>query len=192
MSAYTNYYTASDTSVFIEHPNSPNVVMIDTLAGVGWVEALTSSPINGLGEQRYGFINSGNVLVNGAIHLNFTHQHYMQCILEEVSLSIIEQGLTTEEIFSNMSLEGLDQEVRKRKLREAKQIASESKKGIQSFPEDFNIRVVFNNGNIYHDDSNKTFLIKGCKIVSSGMSPSIADDGQLIQEYKFIGREVVT
>jgi len=177
MSAYTNYYTSADTSVFIENGQTGSSVMIDTLAGIGWMEGLTSGPVSGLGESRFGFINSGNVLTNGMIQLNFTHQNYLQCILEYVMISQIEPGLSVEEAFNSLSLEYLQEDIRNRK---ALAIAKESKQGIQSFPQGFNIRVVFNNGNLYHDDINRTFLLKQCKIVASGMSPTVADDGQLI------------
>ena len=68
---------------------------------------------------------------------------------------------------------------------------AETQSGIQTFPEGWSLRVVFNNGNLYHDDIDKSFLIKGCKIVSSQMHVSTSKPGQVSQLYSFLAREVL-
>lgn len=189
MSAYTNYYTSSDVSVFIENGVSGQSVNIDTVAGIGWMEGLNTGPVSGLGEERFGFLNSGNVILNGALQINLTHHNYLKCVLETVMTESIPSALSVGEAFNMLSLDQLQEDVKKRR---AQALVTGSKAGIQHYPQGFNVRVVFNNGNIYHDDNNKTFLLKKCKIVSSSVMTSVTDDSQVVHEYKFIGREVVT
>ena len=203
MSAYTNYYTTSDVSVFIEDSGSGNAVslnpqvMLDTALSIAWTEQLDSSVIYGIGEQRYGFINSGNVLVSGLIELSFTHDEYLKTVLDSV---VSEAKSLTQEQILNRFLKASVSEVANGKLdvdienfnnfNSINQHNTSRTTGIQNFPQGWNIRVIFNNGNFNHQDENKQFLIKGCKIIGSSLEASTAQAGHISQVYRFLAREI--
>lgn len=181
MSEYSRYYTSSDVTVYIEGPR--NIVMLDTLHTVGWKDNTTAGPIYGVGNSYFGFSNVGNVLVNGVLEINFTHDEYLKTILDYVNGNNPKYGnVDLRKDFNNMSTQQL-LEYKAEKLRENK--SNNVSTGILTYPQ-FNIRVVFNNGSLYHGDQNKEFYIRGCKIVSSTMHTGASSPGQVVQTFSFI------
>lgn len=189
MSKYTTYYTSADTNVFVEAPlGNVEPIMIDTLSSVAWNESMTSGQVYGLGEQRHGFVNSGNVMINGIIELNFTDELYMKCLLNEVvGDSYKFQNMSASQAFTSNDSRLINSFVREKKKIRSTPLSS----GIQTYPSGFNINVVFNNGNHYHRDVDKKILLSECKIVGTQMTSSVQVPGQLIQQFKFISREVI-
>jgi hypothetical protein len=189
MSNYTEFYTSSDVSVFLENPHGGSPVQLDTLMTVGWQERLSSGAIFGLGEQRFGFVNAGNVHINGVLELNFTHHNYLKHVLKSLfdgTAKSVEQMLAdfTAADLSTASNAAME-------LSRLGDSAPSKGSGIQALPEGFDIRVVFNNGSLYHMDNDKQFLIKGCKIDSAQVNVSTSISGHVSHSYTFIGREVI-
>ena len=190
MSDYTQYYTAADVYVIIEHPQGiTEPVLIDTLSSFVYAEKLTSAQVFGLNNPLYGFINSGNVIVNGVLELNFTDELYLKCALEDVMIQSSQfEGITTEDVFSSKNTDMVSQYA----LSVKKERKFSDAAGILSYPQNFNLRVVFNNGNIYHGDINKDIVLTGCKIVGTQQVAATSSPGQVAQQFNFIASEVIT
>lgn len=188
MSNYTEFYTASDVSVFLENPDGGSPVQLDTLMTVGWQERLSSGAVFGLGEQRFGFVNAGNVHINGVLELNFTHHNYLRYVLQSLFDGTAK---STQQLLSDMNnLDFLEAAEAANELSRNEDVETRGGSGIQSLPEGFDIRVVLNNGSLYHKDNDKQFLIRGCKIDSAQVSVSTTISGHLSHSYTFIGREM--
>ena len=184
MSEYSKYYSSADVTAYIQNPVTGIYVMVDTLSSIGWNDRIDSGPIYGIGNSISGFFNVGNVLVNGVLELNFTHPEYMFTMLDYISGSSEQFPEVNVDNFSNMTTEELYESKRNRTRQEIKR----SKVGVQVYPEGWDIKVVYNNGNLYHGDQNKEQLIRGCKIVNIQQGVSASQPGQVTQQFIFISR----
>lgn len=83
---YEKYYSSSDCTVFIESPYGlSEPVLLDKLKTVAYSESLSSQPVYGIGESRYGFLSQGNLIVNGILELNWTHPNYLFIALRYIA-----------------------------------------------------------------------------------------------------------
>ena len=188
MSAYSNYYTSADTLLFIESSDSNSTgqqVMIDKLDTIVFSEGVSARPVYGVGNPIFGFTNVGNVIVSGEIVVRFIHQDYM--------LNAIKQAITgdktpqTNKLNNFMSSSASD--VRAAQLednRSAKVFGSR----LLDMPYYFDFRLVFNNGNLYHNDINKELVVKDVRILGSELISSVSMTGPVNIKYKFIARTV--
>lgn len=197
-SAYTyqQYYTSSDCSVFIEHAQGLcQPIILDKLNGIGFSEILDSQPIYGIGNQKFGFLTEGNLLVRGSIVMNFTHPNYLYTTL----LYIANGGITPPTVIANpLDLNSVSN------LTDSAfaQLATSTKNAninrgdyatsIKDYPKDFNFRVILNNGFLYKKDVSKIYVIKGVKITSQELVLSSESDAPIGISYQFQAREVST
>ena len=198
MSRYAKYYTSADCSVYFERDLSEYndsqlieglapIVKLDKLAGIGWGEQLTSSPVYGIGSSFHGFVTKGNLSVTGVLSINFTDDVYLTKIIDEVTQS----GGTLYE-----SDDAIFEKWKQLEHREAENVGTElylkrtldSKTGIERMLSGFNIRVVFDNGNLYHGDESKTYVLRDIKILSHENGATSGTDGAITQTYRFIAR----
>lgn len=190
MSEFTNYYTSSDTLVFIESGRSGSgstPVLIDKLSHIRFQEGLTARPVYGIGNSIFGFTNIGNNIVTGEISIRFIHPDY---ILNAVRSALGQQAPSERRPMTATEFKTLPAtEIEKRKAEEA---LSERLEGssILSIPFYFNLRVVFNNGNAFHEDVNKDILIQDVRLLGGGLSSSTAESGPVNRTYKFIARSL--
>lgn len=204
MSNYTQFYTSADVSVFMEdsagtgsQQDEPQV-MIDTALSVGWSETLSSFGVYGIGEQRFGFLSKGNLMVQGALEISFTHDEYIKTIIDSVKSGPM-ADLASEEDLVNLLEDSSFADMQTGQYRLKKRLfdklntslsATAPGTGIQDLQSGWDLRVVFNNSNHHHLDENKQFLIKDCTIVGSTIQVATGSSGQISQIYSFVAREV--
>lgn len=188
MTIYQQFYSSSDVYAFIENRKTGAQVQIDTLSSIGWNEQLSSGPIYGLGLQLGSFRNHGNLFVSGVIEVPFTDEKYFQYILEECFKSDKIDTKTALDQFKNGNFQTA--KFASFRLKEQEKRPSELT-GIHLYPNGFNTRVILNNGNPFRDDTNKTFLIEDCKIVSRQFGVSVTQGGSaLTLSHSFIAKNV--
>lgn len=188
--SYQQYYTSSDVFVFLINPTSNKVIQLDQLSGIGWSEGLTSSPFYGLGQQVCGFINEGNLEVFGSLELNFTHDDYLRTALNYIMPNAPSTYKEDSDIQNSLNMSMQETQAVFNDVKRAR-AAKLKVSGILNLPEGFKIQVVFNNSNLYSNDTNKVFTIHGSKIVGQQMMVSTTTDGQIIHSFKFLAKEVI-
>nr|DAS92954.1 MAG TPA: hypothetical protein [Caudoviricetes sp.] len=181
---YTKYYSSSDFNIYIGD------ILIDRAAGVGISESLTSSPIYTIGNSRYDFLARGNVIVSGIIRINKAEKnylakaisHYRNRSIEFKFLSPYEQIQLTSEELANY----------RKKLKEYNE-GQVSAKSVLDWADlgDFTIHMVYNNSDPVTEGVQQRISIVECRIVGYEHSVDIGSDGQLIDGYKFIAKEVI-
>lgn len=188
MSAYSNYYTSADTLLFVESDHiksSGTPVLLDKLETIAFSEGVSARPVYGIGQPIFGFSNVGNVLVSGELVVRFVHQDYL---LKAIKHALGDNQLTTQDAasaFQNQSAA----EVRANKV-QADVSSKISNSRILNMPYYFNLRLVLNNGNLYHDDINKELVIKDVRILGSELVSSVSMTGPVNVKYKFMARMV--
>jgi hypothetical protein len=195
MSVYSNYYSAADVTAFIEGTSEGGIVMLDKLKSVGFSESISSGPIYGVGNPKFGFVNTGNLFINGFLDFNFIHPNYLKnaILIAKPPHKLDLDNSNIKSKFTSASHTELNNAVNLIKNAQAAIANSPpSATGIDTFPENFNIRIVFNNGNLYYGDTPKTYIIRGVKIVGSQLSSSVTMDGAISILYKFLARDLVS
>lgn len=181
---YTKYFSASDFSIYVGD------ILIDRAAGIAIGESLTSTPIYTVGNSRYDFLARGNVVVNGILRINKAEKDYLARVLahyrgrsnEFKVLSSYEQlQLTSEEL------------AKYRKHLKEYQNEQVSAKSVLDWADlgEFTIHMVYNNADAVTEGVQQRISIVECKIVGYEHSVDIGSDGQLIDGYKFIAKEVI-
>lgn len=181
---YTKYYSASDFNLYIGD------ILIDRAAGVAIGESLTSTPIYTIGNSRYDFLARGNVIVNGIIRINKAERDYLARVITHYRgrtndfrlLSSYEQlQLTTSEL------------VKYRKQLRQYNNEQVSAKSVLDWADlgSFTINMVYNNADAVTEGVQQRISIIECRIVGYEHSVDIGSDGQLIDGYKFIAKEVI-
>jgi len=163
------------------------IVKLDKLSGIGWGEQLSSAPVYGIGSSFHGFVTKGNLSVNGVISINFTDDTYLTKIIDEVTQSASTLYESEDIIFEKW---------KNLEHRAAANVGTElylkrtldNKTGIERMLSGFSIRVVFDNGNLYHGDKSKVYLLRDIKIVSHENGATSGTDGAVNQTYRFIAR----
>lgn len=181
---YTKYFSASDFSIYVGD------ILIDRAAGIAIGESLTSTPIYTVGNSRYDFLARGNVVVNGILRINKAEKDYLARVLahyrsrsnEFKVLSSYEQlQLTSEEL------------AKYRKQLKEYQNEQVSAKSVLDWADlgEFTIHMVYNNADAVTEGVQQRISIVECRIVGYEHSVDIGSDGQLIDGYKFIAKEVI-
>jgi len=205
---YTNFYTSADTFLYVEPSSGSKVgdkpIWIDKLETVAFNETVSAAPVYGIGQPIFGFTNLGNIIVSGELSLRFVHEDYfLAAIKKSLALSNVHDNtLITNEIDIDELVGTYDHGVNRQHfintdayhLRREK-IDSEyanalSESRLLSLPYYFNFRLVFNNENQYHKDTNKTLVIKDVRILSSQVVSSVAATGPVNVKYNFLARMV--
>lgn len=182
---YNKYYSASDFRVYIGD------ILLDKASGVMINESLSSLPIYTIGNSRYDFLSRGNIIVSGFITINKSDKDYIARVLSSYrengtvnfkSLSPYEQmQLTTEELAAY-----------KKKEKQYKESDVSSKSVLDwADLEPFTINLVYNNADVITAGEDHRIAIIECRIVGYEHGVDISSDGQLIDGYKFIAKEVV-
>jgi len=190
MSEFTTYYTSADTLLFIENKSGGEPILIDKLASIGFIDGIATSRVFGVGNPLFGFSNLGNNMVNGMFSVRFVHPDYILKAVQTAmghSVEVAQRQNTTFHEFKNTP----DTDIAKESTRRAQENAPRLSH-VSSIPKDFTLRMVFNNGSMYHEDTNKSILIKDVRIIQSSLSSSVGDSGPLNVDYRFIARRVET
>ena len=189
---YKQFYTASDTFVYLEHRETGSQIHIDTLSSIGWNESLSAGPIYSLGNQLSEFYNEGNIFVAGVISLVFTDEKYLQLIFKELTKEHLPNKEDSIFAFKYGTLMAAS-EARisfDKSVKEESEDRNMSSIGIHTFPR-FNIRGCFDNTSLFNKDITKMFYINDCKITGRQiMSATGADGRPVTEEYSFIGKYV--
>lgn len=188
MSEFSTYYTSADTLLFIENKEGGAPILIDKLASIGFIDGIATSRVFGVGNPLFGFSNLGNNMVNGMLSVRFIHPDYMLKAVQAAMGQSPEDNTrtaTTFNEFKNAPETDIIKESNKRS-----QEYNQNKSHVSSIPKDFTLRMVFNNGNMYHEDKNKSILIKDVRIIQSSLSSSVGDSGPINMDYRFIARRV--
>ena len=181
---YTKYYSASDFNLYIGD------ILIDRAAGVAIGESLTSTPIYTIGNSRYDFLARGNVIVNGIIRINKAERDYLARVITHYRgrtndfrlLSSYEQlQLTTSELakYRKQLRQYNNEQVSAKSVLDWADLGS------------FTINMVYNNADAVTEGVQQRISIIECRIVGYEHSVDIGSDGQLIDGYKFIAKEVI-
>ena len=181
---YTKYYSSSDFKIYIGD------ILLDYAASVAFSESLSSVPVYTIGNSRYSFLSRGNLLVSGYISINKAGKDYLARTLANFrdnkvsfkSLSPYEQmQLTADELNAY-------------KEKEARYMASEvSAKSVLDLSDldPFTLNLVYNNSDVISRGVQQQISIIECRVIGFEHNVDIGSDGQLIDGYKFIGKEVV-
>ena len=191
--AYTQFFTSADCTVFVESATgSQQPVMLDTLASISFSEHLTSIPIFGISNPKFGFISSGNSICEGTIQINFLDPNYLY-----KALNYVVNGPDSTSTIDDSELENLvnatDEELENARATLADSDLEEQKKyarPLTDYPSGFNIKIILNNGTIYDSTDDKTYLIRNVKIVYVDQGAASSDDSIAITTYRFIAREI--
>lgn len=191
MSKYQQYYTSSDCTVFVEDgQGKAQPVLLDKLRTVAFSERLTSEPVYGIGNSRYGFVSQGNLIINGVLEFNFSHPNYLAQTLAFIEKGGQETADFQEDLdFTALSLQS-DEQLTQAKQKLARKIQRKYANSIHKYPQNFTLRIVLNNGFMYKEDKDKVFLLRGVKILGNELPISTSSDDPLVQAYAFVAREV--
>jgi len=195
ITTYTNYYTSSDTFLYVEASSSAltggSQIWIDKLDTIAFNESISGSPIYGIGQPEFGFSNLGNIIVSGEISIRFTDENYLVTAIKKVvtgeTRSVASQKNNAKNAMRSSAT--VDQTRALKNSAEEADILSNSR--ILDLPYYFNFRLVFNNENQYHKDISKTLVIKDVRILSSQIVSSVSLTGPVNTKYNFIARAVV-
>lgn len=188
MAKYEQYYTSSDCSVFIESEQGSELILLDKLKSVGFSENLSSEPIYGIGNSKFGFISQGNILVNGALELNFIDPNYLYKTLQFINSSPV--GVPVDDTlagYTALSDEALLR-ARKFKVQQDKAGNRQFNHNISDYPT-CNIRIVMNNSYLYREDKDRIILLRGVKFIGTTMPVSISSEENVYVQYTFLARE---
>jgi len=191
INTYTNYYTSSDTFLYVETDSAEKgnkPVFLDKLETIAFSESTSARPVYGIGQPLFGFSNIGNVIVSGQLSLRFVHEDYLVTAIK--SALQIEQTLSqpmNSRQFKSPSTSV--QDIRDRKNEENRENTL-SQSRLLDLPYYFNFKLVFSNENQYHKDNVKTLVIKDVRIVSTQQVSSVASTGPINVNYNFIARLV--
>lgn len=181
---YTKYYSSSDFNLYIGD------ILIDRAAGIAVGESLTSTPIYAIGNSRYDFLARGNVIVNGIIRINKAEKDYLARVISHY------RGRTNEfKILSSYEQLQLTSEELAKYRKQLKEYQNEqvSAKSVLDWADlgSFTIHMVYNNSDAVTEGVQQRISIVECRIVGYEHSVDIGSDGQLIDGYKFIAKEVI-
>lgn len=194
MSLYSQYYTASDCLVFLESTNEGKTympVLLDKVNDIGYNEMIVTRQIYGIGDPLFGFSPSGVVSVNGSFSIPLTTKDYL---IKAIKTATGEQERREdlEPLTFKKFVLMTPEESAKLKAAKAKE-ASEAihASSITTLPNKFNIRIVFNNSNPYHEDNEKpSVLLEKVRITSDTIQASTASPDAISNLYSFIAKRV--
>jgi len=177
------YYTSSDSFVFVEGPNdiiSSSPVLIDDLESIAYSESLMTQPTYGLGGPLFGFTSLGNLIVSGELNLRFIDSSYLYNAVKSSILSGQSRDSTSPTTVNS---------IRKAKsLRNF--IAQLDASDIFTIPSYFNIRIIMNNESLYNTDYSRNILIKDVRVIGTDFVTGVPLNGPINIKYKFLARSI--
>ena len=179
---YNKYYSSSDCMIYIED------IWLDKVSGIGINESLSSVPIYTIGNSRYSFLSRGNNMVTGFISINKCNKDYLPRVLDNINKTSEFRRLTP---YEQMQLTSEELRVYKEK-EAAMEIGKVSNKSVLDWADldTFNITIAYNNGDPTMSVVRQYVDIQEIRIIVFETSVDIVSDGQLVDGYRFIAKEV--
>lgn len=200
MALYNQYYSSADCTLSLSNKNGSEI-QIDKLNGVMFSEELTSYPIYGLGNSKFGFVTQGNYLVTGFIDINFIHATYMTNAIKAINQAATEpkNAVVMNDISdAASSVDGAEriidfsiEDLKTFKIQRDEKAKFLNKNGIVGQKLPFSIKIrLDNSSNLRDDNLASVFIIEDVKIIGSEMATSVNDESQIVRRYKFIARDL--
>lgn len=188
-SLYNKYYSASDFKIRISLESSEGI-WLDKASGVAVSESLSSSPIYTLGNSMVDFFSKGNQVVTGVLSVNTVSADYISKVLGVLNGRVKAfKYLTTKEQLA-LSVEQLKEYKKQREAHENQSIEVLSTLGFSDYPL-FDIELEYNNSDAIQRVTSFSREIKGCRIIGFEQAIDIGNDGQLVDGYRFIAKEII-
>ena len=188
-SLYNKYYSASDFIIRLKTDGSEKI-WLDKAVGVAVSESLSSVPVYTVGNSRFQFLSKGNLIVNGLISINTTSSDYMAKVLANINAKYrVFKVLTPSEQLA-LTAEELKKYQEEKKKFDQEKVEVKSSLGFSDY-DLFTIELVYNNSDAIDRRTSFSREIIDCRIVGYEQGVDIGGDGQLIDGYRFIAREVI-
>ena len=186
---YNKYYSASDFIIKIKTENS-EAIWLDKASGVAVSESLSSNPIYTLGDSRVNFFSRGNLIVTGFISVNTISADYISRVLANINGQIKNfKPLTPREQMA-LSAEKLKAYLKEKEKYEQQEVEALSTLGFADYSL-FTVELEYNNSDAVEKVTSFSREILDCRIIGFEHGVDIGGDGQLVDGYKFIAREIV-
>ena len=186
---YNKYYSASDFIIKIKTQNS-EAIWLDKASGVAVSESLSSNPIYTLGDSRVNFFSRGNLIVTGFISVNTISADYISRVLANINGQIKNfKPLTPREQMA-LSAEKLKAYLKEKEKYEQQEVEALSTLGFADYSL-FTVELEYNNSDAVEKVTSFSREILDCRIIGFEHGVDIGGDGQLVDGYKFIAREIV-
>lgn len=186
---YNKYYSASDFIIKIKTENS-EAIWLDKASGVAVSESLSSNPIYTLGDSRVNFFSRGNLIVTGFISVNTISADYISRVLANINGKIKNfKPLTPREQMA-LSAQKLKAYLKEKEKYEQQEVEALSTLGFADYSL-FTVELEYNNSDAVEKVTSFSREILNCRIIGFEHGVDIGGDGQLVDGYKFIAREIV-
>ena len=186
---YNKYYSASDFIIKIKTQNS-EAIWLDKASGVAVSESLSSNPIYTLGDSRVNFFSRGNLIVTGFISVNTISADYISRVLANINGQIKNfKPLTPREQMA-LSAEKLKAYLKEKEKYEQQEVEALSTLGFADYSL-FTVELEYNNSDAVEKVTSFSREILDCRIIGFEHGVDIGGDGQLVDGYKFIARDIV-
>lgn len=186
---YNKYYSASDFIIKIKTENS-EAIWLDKASGVAVSESLSSNPIYTLGDSRVNFFSRGNLIVTGFISVNTISADYISRVLANINGKIKNfKPLTPREQMA-LSAQKLKAYLKEKEKYEQQEVEALSTLGFADYSL-FTVELEYNNSDAVEKVTSFSREILDCRIIGFEHGVDIGGDGQLVDGYKFIAREIV-
>ena len=186
---YNKYYSASDFIIKIKTENS-EAIWLDKASGVAVSESLSSNPIYTLGDSRVNFFSRGNLIVTGFISVNTISADYISRVLANINGKIKNfKPLTPREQMA-LSAQKLKAYLKEKEKYEQQEVEDLSTLGFADYSL-FTVELEYNNSDAVEKVTSFSREILDCRIIGFEHGVDIGGDGQLVDGYKFIAREIV-
>lgn len=186
---YNKYYSASDFIIKIKTENS-EAIWLDKASGVAVSESLSSNPIYTLGDSRVNFFSRGNLIVTGFISVNTISADYISRVLANINGKIKNfKPLTPREQMA-LSAQKLNAYLKEKEKYEQQEVEALSTLGFADYSL-FTVELEYNNSDAVEKVTSFSREILDCRIIGFEHGVDIGGDGQLVDGYKFIAREIV-
>lgn len=186
---YNKYYSASDFVIRVRG-NGGDPVWLDKASGVAVNESLSSTPIYTLGDSRVNFFSRGNLLVSGFISVNMVSADYMSKVLAVINGAAKSFKYLTAREQLALTPEKLRQYLKEKEEFETQEIESMSTLGYSDYGL-FTIELIYNNSDAISRVTAFSREILECRIVGFEQGIDIGGDGQLVDGYRFIAKEII-
>lgn len=185
---YNKYYSASDFTISLKGKSGESI-WLDKASGVAVNESLSSNPIYTLGDSRVNFFSRGNLVVTGFISINMVSADYMHKVIERMNGNLKSFRYKNARELLSLTAAQLKKYYQEKEEFEQKKIGSASTLGFAD-TDLFTIELSYNNSDAISQVSTFYREIKECRIIGFEQGVDIGGDGQLVDGYRFIAKEV--
>lgn len=187
---YTQFFTASDVTMYIENVGDPSrKVMVDLATGIGYRHSISAMPVYGIGNQNPEFFSKGNSIVTGTLEISFKSGIYLQSILDYV-VGYKEISLERTRLQAADPAKLTDDELmRLQKIQQIGLVTAPSKESITNYNIPVNIVLFFNNS---AQNASETIQIKilGVRFIEFVQGISTSAEAVLTDQFKFIAKNI--